>query len=157
MPLSHFERMMALVDEVFASKNDPDQLDVDEEVLRRLQQLHPSSVGEYDDGKGPVAWLLLVPTHRELMELFLAGNLTEKELFAQTLPGAHYDAIYLCSAVVLEEYRRKGITKQLAIKAIEDIRSEHPIQALFVWAFSKEGDLGAEAIARTTGIPLFKR
>ena len=71
--------------------------------------------------------------------------------------GASYDAIYLCSALVLEEFRRKGIAKQLALKAIEDIRKDHPVKALFVWSFTKEGDIAAESIARFTSLPLYKR
>ena len=52
--------------------------------------------------------------------------------------GASYDAIYLCSALVLEEFRRKGIAKQLALKAIEDIRKDYPVKALFVWTFTRK-------------------
>jgi hypothetical protein len=57
----------------------------------------------------------------------------------------------------LEEYRRKGIIKRLALKAIEDFRRDHPIQCLFVWAFSREGDMASEALARLTGLVLLKR
>lgn len=39
MPLSNFERMIALVNEVFATKNDPDQLDVNLQVMERLVQI----------------------------------------------------------------------------------------------------------------------
>jgi hypothetical protein len=57
----------------------------------------------------------------------------------------------------LEEYRRKGITKQLVLKAIESIRKDHPLKVLFVWAFSKEGDWTAEKIAQKVGLPLYKK
>jgi hypothetical protein len=76
----------------------------------------------------------------------------KKELFELTPLNAKFDAIYLCSALVLEEYRRKGITKQLCINAIENISKEHPLKATFVWAFSPEGDLAAENIARLAGL-----
>jgi len=157
MPPSNFERMIQLADEVFAVKTDPDQLDVNEEVLNRLRKIHPATVSEYDDGNGPVAWVLLIPTTKDLMKRFLEKDISEKQLYDMTPVGASYDAIYLCSAMVLEEYRRKGIAKQLSLKAIEDIRKDHPIKALFVWTFSKEGDLGAESIARSTSLPLYKR
>jgi len=45
--------------------------------------------------------------------------------------------------MVLEEYRRKGITKQLALEAIEEIRKDHPLKVLFVWSFTEEGNLAA--------------
>lgn len=157
MPLSNFERMIKLAEEAFAVKNDPDQLDVNQDVIERLQKMHPSAVSEYDDGNGPVAWVLMIPTTLDLMNQFLEKKISEKELFILTPLDIAYDALYLCSAMVLKEYRRKGIAKRLALDAIENIRKIHPIKALFVWAFSKEGDVGSETVARLTSLPLHKR
>ncbi|MNS51188.1 hypothetical protein D3C72_838560 [compost metagenome] len=157
MPLSNLERMIQLAEEVFSVKNDPNQLDVNPTVLERLQQIHPATVAEYDDGNGPVAWILLIPTTLELMNRFLENKISEKELFDLTPLNTKYEALYLCSALVLEEYRRKGIAKRLTMEAIENIRKDHPLKALFVWTFSKEGDLGAAEIARLTSLPLYKR
>lgn len=156
MTLSNFERLVQLADEVFAVKSDSSQLDVNPEVLERLQQMHPATVSAFDDGNGPVAWVLLIPTTLELMNRFLDNQISEKELFELTPLNAKYDTIYLCSALVLEEYRRKGITKNLAMSAIEIIRKDHPLKAAFVWAFSAEGDLAAEKIAQTARLPLYK-
>jgi N-acetylglutamate synthase-like GNAT family acetyltransferase len=91
------------------------------------------------------------------MNRFLANEISEKELYELTPLKAKYDAIYLCSALVLDEYRRKGITKQLALKAIEKMCKKHTLQAVFVWAFSPEGDKAAERIAQLAGLPLYKR
>ncbi len=157
MPSSNYERLIQLAEEVFAVKNDPDQLDVDQEVISRLQKMHPSTVSEYDDGNGPVAWLLLITTTNDLMERFLGKEISEKELFDLTPIQTRYEALYLCSALVLEEYRRKGIVNQLALAAIENIRNDHPVKSLFVWPFSKEGDLAAESIAHKVSLPLYKR
>jgi GNAT superfamily N-acetyltransferase len=157
MALSNLERMIQLAEDVFAYKSDPNQLDVDQEVMERLYRIHPATVSEFDDGNGPVAWVLLIPTTMDLMNRFLEHEISEKELFDLTPEDSVYDALYLCSALVLEEYRRKGITKQLTLAAIENIRKDHPIKALFVWAFSREGDLASEKISRLTSIPLMKR
>lgn len=157
MSLSNFERLIQLADEVFAVKNDPTQLDVNPEVLERLHKIHPSTVSEYNDGNGPVAWVLIIPTTLDLMNRFLKSEISEKELFELTPPDSVYETVYLCSALVLEESRRKGITKQLVLKAIENILKNHPLKALFVWAFSPEGDLASETIARLAGLPLYKR
>jgi len=157
MSPNNLERMIQLAEDVFAVKNDPDQLDVNQDVIERLHKIHPSTVSEYDDGNGPVAWVLLIPTTLELMNRFLENKITEKELFELTPLNTRYEALYLCSALVLEEYRRKGIVKKLASDAIENIRKDHPLRSLFVWAFSKEGDAGAEIIARLASLPLYKR
>jgi hypothetical protein len=157
MPLSNFERLIRLADEVFAVKNDPEQLNVNQDVIERLKKIHPATISEYDDGNGPVAWVLVIPTTIDLMNSFLENKISENELFELTPVDTAYETLYLCSALVLEEYRRKGITKRLALKAIEDIRKDHPLKALFVWAFTKEGDLASEAIASLVGLPLYKR
>ena len=67
--MSNFERMLQLAEEVFAVHDDPAQLQVDEEVLARLQRLHPAARGEAVDGDGPVAWVLVIPTTAALMEV----------------------------------------------------------------------------------------
>jgi predicted GNAT family acetyltransferase len=157
MSLSNFERMIQLADEVFASKNDPNQLDVNPEVLDHLQKIHPATVSQYDDGNGPVAWILLIPTTLELMNLFLENKISEKELYELTPLNTTYEALYLCSAMVLEEFRRKGIAKKLTLHAVEEIRKDHPITALFVWTFSNEGLMGSEALAKLLSLPLYKR
>lgn len=157
MALSNFERMIELADEVFAVKNDPNQLDVNEEVLDHLRKIHPATVSEYDNGHGPVAWVLVIPTTLTLMNRFLHGEISEKELYEQTPLGVKYDALYLCSAMVLEEYRRRGITKKLTLAAINSIRADHPIQSLFVWTFSAEGVLASDALAKSVSLPLYHR
>jgi GNAT superfamily N-acetyltransferase len=157
MPLTNFERMIQLADEVFSSRKDINQLDVNEEVLEHLRRIHPATVSEFDDGSGPVAWLLLIPTTLELMNLFLSGRISERELYKLTPLDTRYETLYLCSAMVLEEYRRKGITKKLALHAIASIRKDHPIKALFVWTFSQEGRLVSEALARALSLPLYRR
>lgn len=157
MPLSNLERMIQLAEEVFSVKNDPNQLDVNPAVIERLKQIHPATLSEYEDGNGPVAWILLIPTTLELMNRFIENKISEKELFDLTPLNTKYEALYLCSALVLQEYRRKGIAKRLTMEAIDNIRKDHPIKALFVWTFSKEGDLGAAEIARLTSLPLYKR
>jgi ribosomal protein S18 acetylase RimI-like enzyme len=154
MALSNYERMIQMADEVFASRTDPDQLNVNEEVISHLHQMHPAAVSEYDDGNGPAAWILGFPTTLDLMNRFLENKISEKELYERTPLNIPYEALYLCSAMVLPEYRRKGIAEKLTLKAIESIRKDQPIKALFVWAFSKEGEALAEKIAARTGLPL---
>ena len=91
------------------------------------------------------------------MNQFIECEISEKQLFELTKEEKIFNTIYLCSAMVLEEYRKNGIAKNLVLDAIEMIRQDHSITALFVWSFSKEGDLGAETISTITSIPLYKR
>jgi hypothetical protein len=91
------------------------------------------------------------------MEQFLANEISEKQLFELTPLDVPYQAVYLCSGMVLEEFRRKGIAKKLAFETLSKIRKSHPIEALFVWAFTQDGDITAESLAKLSGLPLFKK
>jgi ribosomal protein S18 acetylase RimI-like enzyme len=148
--------MIQLAEDSFAARKDPDQLDVDEKVIERLQSLHPATLSEHNDN-GPVVWILVIPTTNELMKKFLAEEISEKELFYNTPVGKKYEALYLCSAMVLPEYRRKGIAKRLTVDAINKIRKDHKIKTLFVWPFSKEGQALSDEVALRTSLPIFKR
>ncbi|MGZ3903360.1 MAG: hypothetical protein ACXVC6_06690 [Bacteroidia bacterium] len=148
--------MIQLAEEAFSVRNDPDQLDVDESVINHLMEMHPATVSEYDDN-GPAVWILLIPTTTELMQQFLDKEISEKQLYEKTPLTVKYNAIYLCSAMVLSEYRRQGIAKRLTVEAVKKICAEHPIKNLFVWPFSPEGSSLAENIAMEFGMPLLKR
>lgn len=149
--------MLALASESFAAQNDPQQLDVNEEVIGQLAQLHPSTLSEYMDGDGPVIWVLLIPTTKALMNRFIQGEMGETELLGRTPVGSSYDALYLCSALTLPEYRGKGLTKKLCLHAIRDIMKTNPIDFLFVWNFSEEGDGLSKAIASELQLSLIHR
>ena len=149
--------MMQLAEDVFDARNDPEQLDVNDEVIKRFQLIHPACVSEYNEGDGPIAWVLLLPTTIVLMNQFLEKRINEKELFYQTPLNTPYETIYLCSAMVLDEYRRKGIAKRLTMDAINRIRKDHMIACLFYWPFTEEGDLAAKNLAEACKLPLLER
>lgn len=157
MMSKNLERMINLAEETFAAHNDPEQLEVNEAVIKQIKRLHPSALSEFIDGDGPVAWGLMIPTTNKLMNDFIAGKISETELLNKTPINGKYEALYLCSGLVLPEYRNKGLTKKMAFEAIKNIRAEHPNRSLFTWNFSKEGALLADSIARHESLPLFKR
>jgi len=157
MAKSNFERMIQLSDEVFSSRTDPDQLNVTEDVMEHLQRIHTDTISEYDDGNGPVCWILCIPTTLDLMNQFIHKEISERELYELTPLNTKYEAIYLCSALLLEEFRGKGIAQGLALKAIENIKIDHSIKALFTWSFTKEGEKLANKISGLMNLPLYKR
>jgi len=157
MSKSNFERMIQLSDEVFSSRTDPDQLNINEKVMEHLQLIHPDTISEYDEGNGPVCWILCIPTTLDLMNQFIHKEISERELYELTPLNAKYEAIYMCSALLLEEFRGKGIAQRVGLKAIENIMLDHSIKALFFWSFSKEGEKLANKASDLLGFPLYKR
>jgi hypothetical protein len=153
----NLERMVRLAEEFFDMKNDPDQLSVDENSISRLREIHPGTMSEEKDENGPIAWVLVIPTTHALMEAFTREEINERELLEGTLPGGVYDALYLCSALVLPEHRGKGLAGRLTSRAITSIRKDHPIKSLFYWSFSGAGDSLAASVARGSDLPLYRR
>jgi GNAT superfamily N-acetyltransferase len=155
--LPNFDKMLRLADEFFSVRTDPDQLNVTPAVIDRLKQIHPATLSDESTADGPVVWILLIPTTGVLMNRFLAREINERELLDLTPAPGVYAALYLCSALVLPEYRRKGLAAKVAGDAVAAIRRDHPITTLFYWEFSGEGRRLAEAISRECGLPLLVR
>ena len=74
MQKSNFERMIELADEVFSSKKDPQQLDVNEDVMDGLYKNHPACLSEYEEGEGPLAWVIVIPTSKRIMNAFIKND-----------------------------------------------------------------------------------
>jgi ribosomal protein S18 acetylase RimI-like enzyme len=101
--------------------------------------------------------MLVIPTTHQLMEQFIGKKISERQMFELTTPQTKFNALYLCSALVLPEYRGRGLAKKLAVRAIRAIRNDHPIEELFYWAFSEEGRRLAESLSREFRLPLYRR
>jgi GNAT superfamily N-acetyltransferase len=157
MPKGNLERMIRLAEQFFDAKHDPAQILVTPEVIERLNKIHPGTLTERKDRNGPIAWVLVIPTTHSLMEKFISRRMTEQELLEETPLRGRYDALYLCSALVLPEYRGRGVARRLVSKAIKSIQRQHPIQYLFYWAFSREGERLATRIAEDFALPLRQR
>ncbi|HXK36697.1 MAG TPA: hypothetical protein VJ553_03900 [Candidatus Paceibacterota bacterium] len=143
---------MEIAERIFGTAQDPDQIPINRESLRKLMTLSPESIQhELDDKGDPIAWVVVVPTTRELMEQFLQGKLTERELFDRTEPHAEYDALYLSAAVTVPEHRLRGIARRLFRRAIERI-PHAPDAVLFAWPTTDDGRAMAKALAGRFGI-----
>jgi hypothetical protein len=153
-PLPNFSRMLSLIDEVFDTRKDPNQLQVTQQVMKKLEKIHPATLSEFADENGPVVWVLVIPTTTVVMNDFLSRKISEKDILTQTKPGEKYTCIYLCSVTTLPEYRGKGESKKLCLQAIQSICKDHPIEALFVWSFTKEGEKLAASLAKECKLSL---
>ncbi len=150
----NFKLMMELIDQTFATRNDPGQIQVTQAQMKKLHAIHPATLSEFANEDGPLIWVLLIPTTHVVMNEFREGKISETELLKKTKPNQPYDCIYLCSATTLREARGKGETKKLCLKAISEICKDHSIKTLFVWPFTKEGEKLASVIARECNMDL---
>jgi len=149
--------MIKLAEEFFDTKNDPAQITITPSAVDKLKKIHPNTLAEKRDRNGPIAWFIVIPTTTVLMKSFIKKKISEQDLLDLTPPGRRYEALYLCSALVLPEFRGRGVARSLISKTIKSIQKQHPIRCLFYWAFSAEGERLAARIAEEFDLPLYAR
>jgi len=147
-------RMIALAEQHFDARTDPRQIAFTEEDMKYMQTLHPACINEISNDEGPICWVTIIPTSLSNMHRFLLGEFAENELLQNTTSSTPFEAIYLCSALTLPEFRNQKITFNASISAIEQIVSTHEVKALFTWPFSEEGLQLCEKIAQHFHLPL---
>ena len=100
----------------------------------------------------------LVPKLSLGTSLFRNAKLSfSSSVFPTRTLGTRYETIYLCSAMVLAEHRRKGLAKELLCNSIRAIQKDYRITALFYWGFSDEGNRLSQAVAREVGLQVLER
>jgi predicted acetyltransferase len=86
------------------------------------------------------------------MNKFIASKITENELFEgikDSVDYTNFETIYLCSVVIIPEYRRKGLATKSIIKSIKKIIGKRKIRpVLFYWGFSDAGKKACEKVAK---------
>lgn len=155
MQLTNYQRLIALAEKTFNLKNDSSQLHIGYNEIKTLRSIHVHTVNEYTINNEPVAWLTIIPSNEELMRLFLDDKLNEKELYNYSIKLSDFNTLYLCSALVLEEYQKKGIISNMAVAAIQSLKTSYSIKALFAWPFTEAGKKAALSIANKVSLPLF--
>lgn len=138
------DSMMNIAEQFFGTEQDPEQIPITKESLKKLLKLDKNAFSYKKDGRGNIiGWIVLVPTNRKLAEDFINGEISEKELFDKTKPQKKYDALYLCSVIVMPKYRRKGYAINMAVNSLNNMALKKDV-LLFYWPFSKEGKLLAQ-------------
>ena len=139
---------------VFHAKADPRQIEFTPQDMQHLSSIHPFTLNEKNTSNGPICWVTLIPTSKIIMNEFLSGRIQENQLLSLTHSDTPFESIYLCSALTLPEYRKKGITLEIAVNAIQNICKDSKIEYLFAWPFSMEGRKLCKKIAQQTNIPI---
>ncbi len=134
-----FKRVLEISEQFFGTQDDPEQMPISQDSADKLLSIHPGTiVYKFDENKNPVAWAVIVPTSLKTKDDFLQKTITEKQLLDIATKEKKFDAIYLCAAFVLPEYRRMGYAKALLIEAIKNVFNGKDIP-LYGWIYSEEG------------------
>ncbi len=128
-----------ITEKYFGTQNDPDQIPINRDSLEKFYALSSYCLNCAYEGDKPVSWTVSIPTSLKLMNDFLEQRITEKELFNQTQTGDN-EALYICSAFTVPEFRGKGIAKVLLTEQTQAFLSDNPNMEVFTWIWSNEGD-----------------
>jgi hypothetical protein len=106
--------------------------------------------------------LLIIPSNKALMEKFVFGEITEKEMFEDIKKLKFYeeiDAIYLCSSFIKPEFRGKGLAVQGRAKSIRKIMGKTGRMdiGLYFWGYSEEGRRSCYRTAESLGLEIKER
>ena len=134
------QKMDKIAEEIFGTQKDSAQIPITHESGEKLDKLSPHWIKyRLDDNGEPISWVVVVPTTKEIANRFLRGEITEKEILDLGTPQKNYSALYLCAAITIPEYRKKGFALELLQEAIGSIPTTEDC-VLFAWPYSKEGE-----------------
>lgn len=148
------QKMDLIAESVFGTFRDPNQIPVTKESGRKLDKLTPHWIKyELDEKGNPISWVVVLPTQLNLMKKFLKNEISEKQLLDLTKPQKTYKAIYLCVAITVPEYRRKGLATKLLKEALNLIPHVENV-VLFSWPYSKEGGAVIKKLETELGVKI---
>ncbi len=151
------DKILNSAEKFFHTKNDSNQVQETYEAILKLQKLHPKSLIYKIDSRGNfIGSVTIIPTSKNLMNLFLNGAITEGELLKKSKPRKKYGAIYLLDAVILPKHRKKQHATKMFIKSINSIPRYKNFE-IFYWPFSKAGERLSKKIADHFGVKIKKR
>jgi len=149
-------KILELAEETFNTGDDPDQAPVSRASMDKLTALHPKSISYRLDGDKPIGFTTILPTTKDLMRRFLDGEINEKELFNLSQKQDKYSALYLMSAVVKPEHRKRGLAFEMALEGLDSIGVSLDTD-LFCWPFTDEGRALADRVAKHFGLAMHHR
>jgi hypothetical protein len=133
------DETIRIAENFYGTAEDPNQIPIKRESYYKFQKLSPKTILYTLNGNGdPISWTMVLPTSKALMERFLEGAISERELLDLSQPAEKYEAIYLCSAFTIPEYRNKGHAMELLRESINAIPKVDDVE-YFAWPITEEG------------------
>ena len=140
-----------LAEKYFKMEHDPDQIPASIENVRWINKHIPECVNVMKNYQEIIGFTFIIPATRKLMNEFISGKISENSMFEEVKKSVNYrnfETIYLCSAFVKPEYRRKGLALEGFVKSIEILMEKRNIRPiLFYWEYTPEGGRMCKSIA----------
>jgi hypothetical protein len=131
--------MCDLAVKLFGTDEDPTQADPNLENSKALISVDPHSYVYAEEDGHTMGWSCVLPTSKRNMELFLSGKITEKQLFEYSMANHSFEELYLIAAIVLPEYRKKGLASCMMESQILYFKKAHGISDLYAFTLTEDG------------------
>lgn len=142
------EKTRKIAEEFYGTETHPDQIPITTESAAKLDSISDLWFNcELDDQGEPISWIVVIPTSIRIMNDFVSGTITERQLFDATTPATAQEALYLCSVFTLPDYRRQGLAEKLMVQTIKEFELTGK-KELFVWIYSPEGKQMVETLQK---------
>jgi len=146
----------------FKTENDSEQAKITEKRRDWFMREFPEAANVIKVDDKIIGSTLVLPCTLRLMNLFISKNINEEQLFQELERTASYsniETIYFCSAIIVPEFRRKGLATQAVEKSIKKMlsKTKNKVKTIFYWGYSNEGSALAGKIAKDLGLELKKR
>ncbi len=150
-----------LAEQYFKMETSPDQIPATLRNVKWTNKNIPDCANAIKDNNKIVGFTFIIPSTKRLMEDFISKRITENQMFEQIKKKVNYgnfEAIYLCSAFIKPEYRKKGMAFEAFIKSIKKITCKRKVKPiLFYWKFTEEGEGLSKKIAKKLGLKIKMR
>lgn len=141
------EEISDIAEGLFDTGHSEDQIPIEEATVVKMDLLTRDWLVCVLDEKGnPISWVMIVPTQKELAKKFINKEISEKELFVETEFAEQYDALYLCSAITIPEFQKRGLVTLLTLGLIQKIpHTADPV--IFSWPTTVPGKIALTALS----------
>lgn len=150
-----------LAEEYFNMDDDSEQIPATIGNVKWINKNIPDCVNAIKFKGRMIGFTFIILCNKKIMHAFLNKEINEKDLFLKIKKEVNYenfDSIYLCSAFVKPEFRKRGLALQAFVKSIRKIIAKRKIRpVLFFWAYTKKGEKLAKKIAKVTKLELINR
>ncbi len=148
-----------MAEKFFPWIEDENYVSPDEVTYDLIKNIYPNSVIYIKDNAKLIGHAFILPCNKRIMNNFLAKKINEKQMFhliKDQVNEKSFDCIYLASAFVLPEYRKKGLATKAMVLAIKRLceasNKDKPI--LFYEALSAEGNKLSKKVNEELGFEM---
>ena len=160
LDLAQRKKIGELSESFFGQSRDPQQMQVTPKTIKWFMNNFPKGLNQILDDDALVGFSMVFLSDEKTMKKFIEGKINENELsdyFMENFGKKKMDCIYLCAALVIPKYQKRGFATRALVNQITQLGKTYNIKFknLFYWGYSDAGTRTARKISKTLKMPLY--